>query len=289
MRNSIAVMNAKGGVGKSTLVLALAETLSAKFAKTVLVIDADAQASVSLMLLSAGNLSRLQVDGLTIVDLLVASVLNGQSVDWPRFVTGGVSDVGEARTVFLVPSDMQLTLFEREVTKQRLLGDLRSSVGRLLGEARQMFDIVLIDCAPGLSVLTEALLREADFHISPANPDHISTYALEVLAHFKGLNPELGFAEHLGVLINMSEPQLAHEEQQQRLLSNPENRCFDRAIPRTNALQHASRFSAADRSYATKYPGASGDALKVVCEQVLDRLAEANGRSDSEAELGAAR
>src|SRR5262249_40100147 len=66
MRNSIAVMNTKGGVGKSTLVLAMAETLSVKFAKTVLVIDGDAQASVSLMLLSAGNLHRLQLDGLTL-------------------------------------------------------------------------------------------------------------------------------------------------------------------------------------------------------------------------------
>jgi MinD superfamily P-loop ATPase len=60
LRNSIAVMNAKGGVGKSPLVLALAETLSAKFGKNVLVIDTDAQASVSLMLMSSGNLNRLQ-------------------------------------------------------------------------------------------------------------------------------------------------------------------------------------------------------------------------------------
>ena len=68
MRNTIAVMNTKGGVGKSTLVLAMAETLSAKFGKNVLIIDADAQASVSLMLLSAASLHRLQVEGLTIVD-----------------------------------------------------------------------------------------------------------------------------------------------------------------------------------------------------------------------------
>ena len=76
MRNTIAVMNTKGGVGKSTLVLAMAETLSAKFGKNVLVIDTDSQASVSLMLLSPGNLNRLQMDDRTIVDLLVASVLN---------------------------------------------------------------------------------------------------------------------------------------------------------------------------------------------------------------------
>ena len=47
MRNCIAVMNTKGGVGKSTLVLGLAETISAFHAKNVLVIDSDSQASVS--------------------------------------------------------------------------------------------------------------------------------------------------------------------------------------------------------------------------------------------------
>ena len=126
MRNTIAVMNTKGGVGKSTLVLAIAETLSAKFAKNVLVIDADAQASVSLMLVSPGTLHQLQLDGLTIVDLLVASVLKNVTVDWASFVVAGVSDVLESRTVYLIPSDMQLTLFEREVSKERQLVRLRA-------------------------------------------------------------------------------------------------------------------------------------------------------------------
>ena len=55
MRNTITVMNAKGGVGKSTLVLALAETLANDHGKKVLVIDSDAQASISHMLMRAGG------------------------------------------------------------------------------------------------------------------------------------------------------------------------------------------------------------------------------------------
>jgi chromosome partitioning protein len=276
MRNSIAVMNAKGGVGKSTLVLAMAETLSATFAKNVLVIDADAQASVSLMLLSAGNLNRLQLDGMTIVDLLVASVLNNEPVDWPRFIVSGVSDVDQARTVYLIPSDMQLTLFEREVAKEGLLVRLRASIGALLGSVREMFDVIMIDCAPGLSVLTESMLREADFHLAPVNPDHVSAYALEVLAHFKGLNPEMGLAENLGVLINMKEAGSEDADAVRRLTEKVANRCFEQAIPRTSSLQHASRFNATERSYATKYPGASGEALEFACRELLVRLAEAN-------------
>jgi chromosome partitioning protein len=277
MRNTIAVMNTKGGVGKSTLVLAMAETLSAKFGKNVLVIDSDAQASVSLMLLSTGNLHRLQMEKLTVVDLLVASVLKNETVDWPRFVLAGVSDVEESRSVYLIPSDMQLTLFEREVTKEGLLVRLRASVGSLLDYVREMFDIILIDCPPGLSVLTESWLREADFHISPIKPDHISVYALEVLGHFRGLNPELGFAENLGVLINLKEPQaLEDADYQRRLMKNPANRCFDQAIPRTIALQQACQFAPVERSYGIKYPADSGNAVLGVCEDLLNRLLAAN-------------
>jgi chromosome partitioning protein len=277
MRNTIAVMNTKGGVGKSTLVLALAETLSAQFRKNVLIIDSDSQASVSAMLLTAANLHRLQSEGLTIVDLLVASVLNNVEVEWPRFVVGGVSDVDEARTVYLIPSDMQLTLFEREVSKESLHQRLRTSIGRLLGNVRGVFDVIFIDCPPGLSILTESWLREADFHFSPTKPDYVSTCGLEVFRRFKGLNPEMGFAENLGVVINMKEGHSSVDSDYHRwLTSNAENRCFTQTIPRSSALQHAAQLSAVERSYVAKYPGDAGGSIKAIAEELLSRLAAAN-------------
>jgi chromosome partitioning protein len=277
MRNAIAVMNTKGGVGKSTLVLALAETLSAHYGKNVLIIDSDAQTSISAMLLTPANLHRLQSDGLTIVDLLVASVLNNVAVDWPRFVVGGVSDVDEARSVYLVPSDMQLTLFEREVSKESLHGTLRSSIGALLQHVRGVFDIVLIDCPPGLSVLTESWLREADFHLSPTKPDYVSTCGLEVFRRFKGLNPEMGFAENLGVIVNMKDTYSSVDADYQRwLMENPDNRSFPQAVPRTSALQVAAQLSHVERSYVAKYPGESGIAIRAVAEELIGRLKAAN-------------
>jgi len=277
MRNTIAVMNTKGGVGKSTLVLAMAETLSAKFAKNVLVIDADAQQSVSLMLLSTGNLYRLQAEGATIVDLLVGSVLKKLTVDWLRFVVAGVSDVQEARSVYLIPSDMQLTLFEREVSKETELVQLRATVRALLERVRATFDIILIDCPPGLSVVTESWLREADFLVSPVVPDHISVYSLEVLSHFKKRNPEMGFAENLGVLINMKEMQsAADDEYERRLRDNADNRCFGEVVPRSQTLQHATQLSAVERPYDAKYSDESATTLRAVGEELLNRLAAAN-------------
>ncbi len=273
-RNAVAVMNTKGGVGKSTLVLALAETLSAFHKKNVLVIDSDAQASVSNMMTSVASLHRLQTDGMTIVDLLVSRVLQNGASDWSRVVVRDVGDVEDARTVFLIPSDMQLTLFEREVSKQGLHTKLRAVIGELLHEVRSVFDIVLIDCPPGLSVLTESWLREADFHVSPTKADYVSVCGLEVFRRFKSLNPEMGFAENLGVIVNMKDLASPGEQEYHDWLADAaENRCFAQAVPRAHALQDAARYRTEDRSYMAKYPGYIGEALRAVAEELLARTA----------------
>jgi len=275
MRNTIAVMNTKGGVGKSTMVLALAEALSAFRGKNVLVIDSDAQATVSSMLMTVSNLHRLQNDGLTIVDYLVARVLQNATADWPRFVVRNVSDVDDARTVFLIPSDMQLTLFEREVSKESMHSRLRLAIGGLLAEVRGVFDIVLIDCPPGLSVLTECWLREADFHVSPTKADYVSVCGLEVFRRFKALNPEMGFAQNLGVIINMKEPGSPAEDDYHAWLErNAENRCFGQAVSRASSIQDAARFQTPDRSYLAKYPGQVGQAFRALADELLERMAE---------------
>jgi chromosome partitioning protein len=282
MLNAVAVMNTKGGVGKSTLVLALAETLSAFHRKNVLVIDGDAQSSVSSMLMTVANLHKLQSQGLTMVDFLVASVLNNEPTEWTRFVVRNVSDVDEARTVYLLPSDMQLTLFEREVSKQNLHGRMRVAIARLLAESRKLFDVVLIDCPPGLSVLTESWLREADFHISPTKADYVSICGLEVFRRFKALNPEMGFARNLGVIVNMKDSNSATDEDYHAWLrADPENRCFVQAVPRLNSMQDAARFQTSERSYSAKYPGVVGQAIKALAAEVVQRMAETQATADT--------
>jgi chromosome partitioning protein len=283
MLNAIAVMNTKGGVGKSTLVLALAETLSVFRRKNVLVIDGDAQSSVSSMLMTVANLHKLQSQGLTMVDFLVATVLNNQQADWTRFVVRNVSDVDDARSVYLLPSDMQLTLFEREVSKENLHARMRSVIGGVLTDARRVFDIILVDCPPGLSVLTESWLREADFHISPTKADYVSICGLEVFRRFKALNPEMGFARNLGVIINMKDNHSAPDEDYHAWLrSDPENRCFTQAIPRLNSLQDAARFQTSERSYSAKYPGVIGQSIRALAGEVVERMAEEAAQTTAE-------
>src|SRR5207244_13414148 len=120
------------------------------------------------------RLEAVQADGRRFVDFLIGAVLKQSSDKWQEFVVGGASDVDDARSIDLLPSDTHLNLFEREVSKGEHERELRKTVGALLAEARLRYDLVLIDSAPGLSVLTESWLREADFSVSPTRPADIS-------------------------------------------------------------------------------------------------------------------
>ena len=273
MRNTITVMNAKGGVGKSTLVLALAETLSNDHGKRILVVDSDAQASVSHMLLPQDVLETTQAGSRTIVDFLIGTVLKHEPARWQDYLIGGVSDVDDARSIDLLPSDTHLTLFEREVSKGEHERELRKIIGALLTEARLAYDLVLIDSAPGLSVLTETWLREADFYVSPTRPDYISTRGLKFLRQFRERDPQMGFAESLGVMINMKDPHAAEDAQyEQWLRQDEENKCFSQPILRVAPLQSATRFAPRPRSYWAKYPGQTGASLRELTAELLWRV-----------------
>src|SRR5215510_6851419 len=253
MRNTITVMNAKGGVGKSTLVLALAETLANDHGKKLLVIDSDAQASISHMLLPQDRLEAIQAGGRTLVDYLIRTVLEQSQLSWRDFVAGGASDVDDAHSIDLLPSDTHLTLFEREVSKADHERQLRVTIGALLSEARNLYDLVLIDSAPGLSVVTESWLREADFYLSPTRPDYISTRGLEFLRRFRERDPHMDFAEPLGVIINMKDPLSAEDAlHEEWLRQKPEHKCFSQPILRVSPLQAATRFAARPPSYWAK-------------------------------------
>jgi chromosome partitioning protein len=274
MGNAITVMNAKGGVGKSTLVLALAETLAAYHRKRILVIDSDAHASVSNMLTPLPQLEALQDEGRTMVDYLAAVVLKGVAVESASYIVAGVSDVDDARSVDLMPGGGHLTLFEREVSADRREPELRRAVRALLAEVVAGYDIVLIDSAPGLSVLTECWLREANFYLAPTKPDYISTRGLQFLGEFRQRDLDMGFARFLGVIINLADPYSGIDGQFERWLRQHRgHRCFRQQIRRSTALQAAAHFYPRTRSYWAKYPGDTGKDLRQLTSELLHRLA----------------
>lgn len=275
--HSIAIMNAKGGVGKSTLTMALAEALVVHHRRRVLVIDSDGQVSVSLMLLPIARLQALRDADATLVDIIAQSVLQRQAVNWRSAAAPRASDLEDAEELYIVPGSMDLTLVEREITSRRLDDDLRSLIRHWLSDAKTLFDVVLVDCAPGISALTECWLRECDQHIVPVKPDLLAVGGMEYLKNFKLSHASGGFANHLGVVINMLDPNSEMERAvHQALLQRPDLRCFQHAIPHLLYLQKASLYSPQGRSFMSKYPGAAGAAIRGLADEMLSRLSEQN-------------
>jgi chromosome partitioning protein len=273
MGHSIAVMNTKGGVGKSTLVMALAETLSVVHGKNVLVIDSDSQTSMSHMLMHESSWEQMERQNRTLADLMIIQTLGKGDALWTDFVARGVSDVEEARSVFLIPSHMELSLFEREVSAQRKETELRQVVRKLLDETMRMFDIVLIDCPPGLSLLTECWLREVEYFMPPIKPDYLAVRGLGILKKFREDFAAQGFADLLGIVINMKDGRIASEEMwHEKLQADPANRLFQTHIPRRAYIQRAADFDLDKRTYIAKYPGDAGTSIRSLTKEVLERL-----------------
>lgn len=275
---SIVIMNAKGGVGKSTLTMAIAETLAEHHGKSTLIIDSDGQMSVSLMMAPGRTLADRAESNLSIVNYFIKKVLEDQEdVDWPQYVCRDVSDVEEIGGIFLIQGDMDLPLLEREVAASNKFAEMRAAARYLLDAAGEYVDVVLVDCAPGISVMTETWLRECDQHLIPVKPDFLAISGLEYLRRFRSRNPEMGFAKPLGVVLNMMEPTSPADRAMAEHLREDETlHCFDASIPMAGIIQRASLYSAEPRSYLAKYAGDPGLAIRAVTQEIVNRLATAN-------------
>jgi chromosome partitioning protein len=186
----IAVANMKGGVGKTATVVSLAEAMAAA-GNRVLVIDLDPQANASICLAGEKLLATLTTRNATIEGFLESHLLGKKNITFSDCIRNNVSTVSHLNkqlSISLLPSSPELRHFEqkiihdlteRKMSWTNIIKGIQGLMSGQLSRQRNSFDVILIDCAPGISVLAEVSIRLADLIIIPTIADFLSTFGLQ--------------------------------------------------------------------------------------------------------------
>lgn len=249
----LAVVNQKGGVGKSTTAVNLAASLG-DLGQRVLLVDLDPQGNAT----SGFGLDKNQRD-LCIYDALLGDTKIEEIIE-PT----------QVENVFVAPATIQLAGAEIElVSAMSREGRLRVVLQPVLGD----FDFVIIDCPPSLGLLTVNALTVADGLIVPVQCEY---YALEGLSKLidsvrlvkTHLNPDLDI---FGAVMTMydSRTRLSQQvvEEVQDFFGD---RVFSTLIPRTVRLSEAPSHGKPVTVYDPSGRGA--DAYRQLAKEVLDRV-----------------
>jgi chromosome partitioning protein len=240
VRTVVAIVNQKGGVGKSTTAINLAAYLAGKGEK-ILVVDMDPQGNATSGLGVSpgpeGCMYDVLLEGKPLQDVAVETEVPGLEVE-------------------LVSS------LAREYKLQRAIAKLPPTA----------YDRVLLDCPPSLDLLTLNALTAADEVLIPIQCEY---YALEGLTQLmqtirmirEELNPDL---EVGGVLLTMFDPRtnLAHQVAEE-VRSFFGERVFHTIVPRNVRLSEAPSFGMPIALYAPRSTGA--EAYSAVADEVLNR------------------
>ena len=254
MTNIIATINLKGGVGKTTTTVALAEFLAGEFNKKVLIIDLDPQTNASTMLIGDAKWEQLNNAGHTLHQLFADALVEdatARTFDLDSTLQRNASPVKAVRSVDLLPSSLDLIDLQDRLASIPAGRYFSNNPIELLARATRTlvddYDYVLIDCPPNLGIIPLNGLRLADGLVTPTIPDVLSTYGIpQILRRVESFAGELGQdIVPYGIIISkFRSASKVHQDIAARLRRSGDAPVFDTVIPEGNPIAGAAESSA---------------------------------------------
>ena len=261
----LALVNNKGGVGKTTTAVNLAAALAAT-KRQVLLVDLDAQGSASLSL----GVPRDQLDpGIAAVlleGIPVRDAVQDTTMEDLKLLPGSME---------LANADLRLTGFQ---TPQRVLEEALQPI-------RASYDVILLDCPPSLSLLTVNALVAADRYIVPVQPQYLALQGLVNLEEaVERVRAGAGTrARLLGLLLTLVDYRTRATREVVELIRGHYKRgVFKTEIRINTRLAEAPSFGQNIFQYDRHSTGA--EAYRLLAREVLRRLPIQDGRMEGQKE-----
>ncbi|GAA4724107.1 AAA family ATPase [Brevibacillus fulvus] len=208
MSKVVSVINLKGGVGKTTVTVALAEFLVVEHNLKVLVIDLDPQTNATVALIGEKEWGKRNKKGLTLFNLFKDHIDDTSTFDLEQSIVKKTSNLqGGLSNLHLLPSSLDFIQIQDRLINigqtalMRPIDVLKKAVKDRLDD----YDIVLIDCPPNLGIVTQNGLNISDSFLIPVIPNRLSTYGIpQILTSVKSFNRRTeSNVQPLGVVISM--------------------------------------------------------------------------------------
>ncbi len=269
--NIISVVNQKGGTGKTTTCANLGIEL-AQEGKKVLLVDADAQGSLTL------SLGWDKPDELPVT---LATLMERALTDIPIAAADGI--LHHAEGVDIIPANIELSGLEVSLVNAM---SRETVLRQVLDTVKRSYDYILIDCMPSLGMITVNALAAATSILIPVQAQYLSVKGLEQLLRTVGkvrrqINPKLNID---GILLTMVDSRTNYAREISALIRETYGskiKVFHTDIPMS---VRAAETSAEGKSIFTHDPkGKVAEAYRALGKEVLkiekQRIKDKNGLS----------